>query len=1519
MEKRKRWHVFLIVAVLALTVYNILPTVFFYTKPLKQPVTEAKARDVASSSLSRVNSLEKWSADWVKSYLKLLRIKGSSLEVDPANTELFHVKFQNVKDAETFSQFFPRAGALIPFVPAQLSLTSADMKDPKRISIKRNIPLHFDTDHFKEYFSFSSKFSKEGNLETTYKEVISDRLLQLGLTVGGISENASYLRAALDDVADARSEEFLVILAQNVNNYTKTFGESSPLAKRYYNSFTQGVFENKTRAIESFTGALESLKDKIKLERIQIQNEEKKLQEAEGYLDTIVKQRLDFLVTREEHLSSALSVVKKYKADFTRGLSPWTYPALEKNIQDSGKKVSSSHPIQSLSTGGNNPLISQIILDWSTDKVTLVLHKDVIKYKSSLEGNRSKSYRLDGLDQLIINELARISREAGELITPNRDEYQISLNHLTDSSSMLVLNLDKLAKERASQLKSLLENQWNPSHPDLNRDVFPIVDSATYDKLSSADKRLALVVYAPGENSSLPEQGFKMGSIYVIAKGAEQILRKVSAHPNSPNSEQFMADFRKLQEILKTNGFIGYPGTTYPLNNAFAKDFIFEAEDYYFTTLKATREDFTVHGTKRFATLEFTNMEQRILAENKIDTAIHEDLLKWRDEFNTAQVDPSGRTLFDVPKPTQNTLLSNFLLSTKKYFRGDERKIIHWGLDLSGGKTVQIQLRDRNNRIVTNEVDIKQGINELYSRVNKMGVSEVSIRQEGSNITLDFPGSQGISAAELVKASSMYFHIVNEKFTPNNGNLSDTVNRFLQEIWNEAVVTNKKDVESINLIAWNHLYGEASDGESAQPRSEAARILYEQGLKLSNPKEMESSSSFNDTISKIALIRGDSFTDWQGQTNPLLIVFRNYALEGSNLQNIHASYDPSKGNFLGFEVKGSYTAKDGQKLTPRNDLSAWTSTFSKEKVLGSPLEQYSGSRGWRMAVILNGTLISSPTLDSPLRDSAMITGSFTQREINKLEADLKAGSLTFAPHILSEKNVSPELGIKERYQGIIATTLALVFVILLMSGYYRFAGIVASGAVIINLLIMWATLQNISATLTLASLAGVILTVGMAVDANVLVFERIREEFKVSGRLSAALNAGYKKAYSAIIDSNITTIIAAVVLLNFDSGPIKGFAITLIIGIVSSMFTALFLTRFFFTKWVQNPKHKTLNMLNLIKSTKFNFLKYSRLAFSGAAIIAIAGAISIYSQKNTLLGMDFTGGFALNLELEKTPDENYRRAIENALTKNGASTQNFQVRELTPSNQIRIFFGKSMEEKGSPFFGMPIEVETSDSSYAYETNPRINWVISSLEKTGVNLTPASLAGLDKNWTSISGQMSDAMRNNALIGLSIAMFCILFYITIRFEFKYAIAATMGLVHDVILTISILGVLHALGLPMQIDLNTIAALMTIIGYSLNDTIIVFDRIREDLRKMRKSSFSEVINHALNVTLSRTLMTSGTTLVALLALVCLGGSTIFGFAFVMTLGVVIGTLSSLFIASPIMLFFHKRESKNQLEAKS
>ncbi|MDB2614427.1 protein translocase subunit SecF, partial [Chlamydiales bacterium] len=278
-------------------------------------------------------------------------------------------------------------------------------------------------------------------------------------------------------------------------------------------------------------------------------------------------------------------------------------------------------------------------------------------------------------------------------------------------------------------------------------------------------------------------------------------------------------------------------------------------------------------------------------------------------------------------------------------------------------------------------------------------------------------------------------------------------------------------------------------------------------------------------------------------------------------------------------------------------------------------------------------------------------------------------------------------------------------------------------------------------------------------------------------------------------------------------------------------------------------------------------------------------------------------------------DSSPRVIAQEALVASGAPSLDVEVRELTHANLLRIQLGQGMEEMNAPFHGMASEIKAEGVLYPYQANPRLTWVVNALESKGMTISDSELLNLSNNWSVMSGQFSDVMRTNATLALLLALSAILIYITLRFEFKYAISAVVGLVHDVFITLGFLAFFHWMGFPVQIDLVVIGAIMTIIGYSLNDTIIVFDRVREDIQLMRKSSFRDVIDHSLNITLSRTLMTSGTTLIVLLSLLIFGGPSIFAFSLVMTLGVLFGTFSSLFIAPAVLNFIEMRShEKNE-----
>ncbi|HSX14033.1 MAG TPA: protein translocase subunit SecD [Chlamydiales bacterium] len=1303
MGKNRKLQFLCIIAVMLLTVYNILPTLFFYSKPLQSPISKEQSDKIALEVQSRVNHLEEETLQWIHSYCELIGLHPKKVFLDAENPQWISVQFSNTEEADRLKKYLPRAVAMIAFTPAALTLSATD-SDPKIVLIQRQIPIHLDP----------SLFSWHVKNESGYQKIITDRAAQIVYTL---------------------------------------------------------------------------LKEPPTLQALQA------------------------MLTQDPQFSF----------------------------------------------GDKNSVFSKLVIDFEKERIQLLLQTPVS-------------------NDLLVKEVANLSRQCNEKLHSCEEGYEIAFHFLPNTTSSLILHLDRLAEREIQTLAKTLKTKWNPQHPDLQ--TVSIVDINTYATLPLEEKSLSLVIYSPHTST---ENG-NNGSLYISANGFDRILKAYQEHAESPLAAVLASDLQSLHKILYHMGFARMPSS---------KEGVFQFEKFNFAApiLAATREDFRILGSKRYAILDLSTYEQRARAVNKIETALHQELIQWNEHYLSSKVNLDPKARFDTPKPTHNVVWNNFLLTFRKILRGDENKVIRWGLDLSGGKTVEIELRDNNQNLVETDSDIKQGIAELRNRVNKLGLSEVSIRQVGQHVVLDFPGSQDLSASELIKASTMVFHVVNEKFARNSPRIGEVADRFLQGVWDEAVFHGKTDAQSVNEIARKHL----------RQSHEDTKTLRDHGLKFLTGNDHSADYTMDDTTSRIVIQRGTSPTDWHA-THPLLIAFNNYTLLGSDLENIHSSYDPSKGNYLSFSIVKS----------AQNHIQAWTTRFSKENILGTPNETYSHGRGWRMAVVLNDTVISSPNLESTLKDNASISGSFSQSEVQRLCSDLKAGSLTFTPHILSEKNVSPELGSKDRDQGILATVVALLLVMGCMIAYYRFAGFVASIAVLLNLLILWAVLQNLGATLTLAGIAGIILTVGMSIDANVLVFERIKEEFAISGRISSAIQTGYSKAFSAIVDSNITTIIAALILLNFDAGPTKSFAMNLIIGITSSMFTALFMTRFYFTKWALNPKNTMLNMANWMRKTSFDFLKRTKLAYTTVAIVMISGIGLLFIQSSSILGLDFTGGYSLYLELEpKFADGHYAQRVKDAFVRNGAETKDFVVQEMNPTNQLRIFFGQSMEKNGKPFFQMPLEEESADG-LLYKKNPRITWLVKAVEESGMSLSSSTLAKLHSHWTAVSGQMSDTMKNQALFGFLLAFIGIFIYLAFRFVYPFAAAAIACLIHDVLMTLAIMGILAYFGVPIQIDLITIAALMTAVGYSLNDTIIIFDRIREEMRLMPRRSLKETVNHALNFTLSRTMITSGTTLLVLLALLVLGGASIFGFALVMTIGVVFGTLSSWFIAAPLMLFFQKREDR-------
>lgn len=550
-----------------------------------------------------------------------------------------------------------------------------------------------------------------------------------------------------------------------------------------------------------------------------------------------------------------------------------------------------------------------------------------------------------------------------------------------------------------------------------------------------------------------------------------------------------------------------------------------------------------------------------------------------------------------------------------------------------------------------------------------------------------------------------------------------------------------------------------------------------------------------------------------------------------------------------------------------------------------------------IAIVLDDYVYSAPNvigeIPSGRSSISMGGGSSTDqlRDANDLATLLKAGALPARANIVEESVVGPSLGQENIDDGLMSFAIALGVILLYMIFYYNGAGIASDIALVANLFFLLGALASLQAALTLPGIAGIVLTIGMAVDANVLIFERVREELRAGRSLNAALKSGYQKAYSAIIDANITTLLTAVILLVFGSGPIKGFATTLVIGIFTSLFSAIFITRLIFTSWLSKGRVITFSRkitANIMVNSHIQFLSKRKIAYLFSGFLILISLVSI-STKGLNYGVDFTGGRTYVVAFsEKVDLEALRVDLGQMFVDDKGNSLPPEVKQFGGTNQVKIT---------TKFL---IDDTSEDVDERVESSLR-----KGLSMIGDNYTIRESRKVDPTIT-------NDFKYESLMAVGLAMFVIFLYILLRFnKWQYSAGALVAVFHDVILTLGVYSVFYGI-LPfnLEIDQAFIAAILTVVGYSINDTVVVFDRIREYLGLYKRKSLPQVVDEALNSTLSRTINTSLSTFAVLLTIFIFGGGSIRGFVFAMMVGVIVGTYSSLFIASPLMVDFTKNK---------
>lgn len=786
---------------------------------------------------------------------------------------------------------------------------------------------------------------------------------------------------------------------------------------------------------------------------------------------------------------------------------------------------------------------------------------------------------------------------------------------------------------------------------------------------------------------------------------------------------------------------------------------------------------------------------------------------------------------------------------------------INQGIDLKGGMSFLLEVDTSELDEDAKEDAAERALEVIRNRIDELGIKEASVYAEPSSqrIIVQIPGEGDESrqeALDTIKRSAfLELRVVHE----NNAELVDTL------MASELVPPGYR-------LVWRDEPGASGQMEktgyyvrdtSLDPEGATEKTLRDRLLRFQVPP-----GGYHMMLQRVNREGRELYRPY--------FVKHRYDLTGERLVTARVNYQEL-----------------GQPIVSIRFDGVGKETFGRlTRALAPGGEMNPGLDSLRqLAIIMDGTIYSAPVVRSAIYGDAQIEGMASLQEAKTLAIVLRAGALPAPVKVLEERIVGPALGQDSIDSGKRAAVYGGVTVLVFMLAYYLLAGVVANlalcvTAVLVPLGMMVAAgfLSLLTGgggggsaiglpTLTLPGIAGLILTIGMAVDANVLIFERIREEQKSGKRFASAINAGYEKVFSTIFDANLTTLITAVILFWQGSGPIRGFAITLSAGILVSMYTALIITRLLFDGLAARTSLQAIKMFEIVKSANINFLGKRALAGVLSAILISVSWVMFLNKGMGNFGVDFTGGMSVVLDFEeKVPVQDVRNALQDA----GIQSPFIQYNQVLNPDNTKAF--KEYLEVKAPF----------------EQGDLAKEALVTFRAQGFEIIQEDRVG---------PQVGRELRKRGIAAIVWALIGVVIYVSLRFEFAFAMGAIAALLHDVLITI---GLFCLFG--NQLSLPIIAALLTIVGYSVNDTIVVFDRIRENIGLMRGKNYLEVANMSINQTLGRTLLTSITTLLSVVMLLLFGGGAIHHFAFALFIGILVGTYSSIFIATPVMLLWHR-----------
>ncbi len=854
----------------------------------------------------------------------------------------------------------------------------------------------------------------------------------------------------------------------------------------------------------------------------------------------------------------------------------------------------------------------------------------------------------------------------------------------------------------------------------------------------------------------------------------------------------------------------------------------------------------------------------------------------------------------EMQQTTSDPYLDLFTTAFKE-ISGGKTKLGHPSIFGKLGSEITRETNDKDAaKILKKQVDasIATAFKVLRNRIDGFGVTQPNIQRIGNTgrILIELPGAKDIDRVKDIITRTADLEFWEMSTSSDLGNFFGVANQKLAEII-KPVKEEVKDTENLDDI--EKLLSGQSDADS---------------LKVSNPLF----SIFTPYPANNYAVLGISTMANKEKITAYLNKSEVKALLPSTLKYTKFLWDnPKKGN----DTIRLYAIKGNRKnvapihgdviKSARQDFE----TLSSKPMISMTMKS-GASKLWAkmternlkrpVAVVLDDIVYSAPTVQSVIKGgSTQITGNFSVEEAQDVADALQSGKLPASAHIIQSEIVGPSLGQEAIDSGYRSFMIAFLLILFWMLFYYGKAGIFTNVALILNMLFVFGVLAAFGAVLTLPGIAGIVLTIGMAVDANVLIYERIKEEIAGGKSLKEAINAGYKGSLSSILDANITTLLTGVVLFIFGSGPVKGFATTLIIGILTSLFSAIYISRLFIEWFINSGKTMTFNTSitkNWFKNINIDFLKKRKIAGIISGVFLLLGLGSLVTQ-GLNYGVDFEGGRTFTIKFDKEVN-----ATEVATALKGAFDAIPEVKTIGGKNQLKITTNYEVNNTS-------VEIDSIIQTKMLKSlRPFLPKDITYEDfKIGGNDNGASIVRAEM----VGPTIADDIKKDAIWAVFGSLLIVFLYILMRFrKWQFSLGAVIAVFHDVLIVLGVFSLLHKF-LPFEeINQAFIAAILTVVGYSLNDTVVIFDRIREFANDHEDWKYRDVVNKALSSTLGRTINTSLTTLVTLIAIFTFGGDSIKGFMFAMIIGVVVGTYSSLFIATPIMYDFIMKGKNKKLK---